>query len=199
MLLHKPSNQYSLAPDISVARYYQLRDADSPNRTELAKMVRRRFESRFIEPVSDAVSDGWHVRGGFAALALCCLAIQALQSFRSGKAASNTAGAIERFIKDNKEFWSLRGHEHAFYINIRNALHHQAQTAGGWRINLSGPVFNPVSLSIGAQKFVNGFLAALGRYCTELEQTTNESRLWKNFLTKMNAIIDACDNEAGAS
>jgi hypothetical protein len=190
----KPSQKYLLDPEISVGRYKELLDGDSPDRVELAKMVRRRFEARFIEPVSD---DG-RVRGGFAALALCCLAIQALQSFRSGRPASNTAGAIERFIRDNKEFSSLRGHEHAFYINIRNALHHQAQTAGGWRINLSGPVFNPTSLSIGAQKFVDGFVAALGRYCTELKETTNESRLWKNFLTKMNAIIEACDNEPGA-
>ena len=91
-------------------------------------MVRRRFEARFIEPVTD----GDRVRGGFAALALCCLGIQALQSFRSGKRSSNTKGAIDKFIRDNKEFSSLRGHEAAFYNNIRNALHHQAQTR--WRL-----------------------------------------------------------------
>lgn len=199
MLLHamttrKPSHGYLLAPGVTVARYQELLDTDPPNRKELANMVRRRFEARFIEPVCD----GGRVRGGFAALTLCCLAIQALQSFRSGKPASNTAGTIQKFIRDNKEFNSLRGREHDFYINIRNALHHQAQTAGGWRINLSGPVFNPDSLSIGAQKFVEEFLTALGRYCNELEQTTNGSPLWHNFLNKMNAIIKACDNEAGA-
>lgn len=194
MLIRKPSRHYFLAPGSSVARYDDLLDGDCPNRTELAKMVQRRCEARFIEPVTC----GGRVRGGFAALALCCLAIQALQSFRSGEPASNTASAIRRFIRDNKEFSSLRGREHNFYINIRNALHHQAQTAGGWRINLSGPVFSPTSLSIGAQKFIDGFLAALRRYCTELEQTTNESPLWKSFLDKMNAIKETCDNEAGA-
>jgi len=194
MTTRKPSHQYLLAPGVTVARYQELLGIDPPNRTQLANMVRRRFEARFIEPIHD----GNRVRGGFAALALCCLAIQALQSFRSGKPASDTAATIKKFIKDNKEFNSLRGHEHAFYENIRNALHHQAQTDGGWRINLSGPVFNPNSLSIGAQKFVEGFLTALRRYCDELEETTKDSPLWHSFLKKMNAIITACDYEAGA-
>ena len=194
MISRKPSHRYLLAPGVSVARYNEWLHADPTNRIEIANMVRRRFEARFIEPVS---CDG-RVRGGFAALALCCLAIQAIQSFRSGRPASNTAGAIEKFIKDNNEFNSLRGHEHAFYTNVRNALHHQAQTIGGWRINLAGPVFNAHSLSIGAQKFVEGFRAALYRYCGELEQTTDESPLWDSFLLKMNSIIEACDNEAGA-
>jgi hypothetical protein len=187
----KPSDKHLVAPGVTVACYRKLLGTDSPNRTELASMVRRRFESRFVEPVC---CNGT-VRGGFAALALCCLAIQALQSFRSGAAQSNTERAIEKFIRGNAEFNSLRGHEHAFYVNVRNALHHQAQTDGGWRINLSGPVFEPNSLSIGAQKFVQGFLTALGRYCSELAQTTNASPLWKSFLDKMEAIIKACDSE----
>lgn len=193
MSLRKRSKEYLIAPGISVASYDKLLNADSPNRAELAKLVRRRFEARFIEPVTE----GGRVRGGFAAVALCCLAIQALQSFRSGAPASNTASAIQKFIRDNQEFISLRGFEHDFYTNIRNALLHQAQTAGGWRINHSGPVFDPISLSIGAQAFVNGFVAALGRYCSELEQTTNDSPLWRSFLIKMKAIIKACDNEGG--
>ena len=191
MLPGKSSKQYLLAPGISVAHYEQLRKI--ANRTALAHIVRRRFEARFIEPVLD----NGRVRGGFAALALCCLAIQALQAFRTGEACSNTLAAIKNFIRDNKEFSSLRRHELAFYNNIRNGLHHQAQTRGGWRINISGPVFNPNSLSIGAQKFVDGFVAALARYCSELEQTDDESGLWRNFLKKMNDVIDSCDNEPG--
>ena len=187
----KPSDEYLIAPGVTVACYRKLLGTDPPNRRELASMVRRRFESRFVEPVCCNGA----VRGGFAALALCCLAIQALQSFRSGAAKSGAEAAIKKFIRDNAEFSSLRGHEHAFCVNVRNALHHQAQTDGGWRINLSGPVFEPNSLSIGAQKFVQGFLAALARYCSELARTTNASPLWKSFLSKMEAIIKACDSE----
>jgi hypothetical protein len=162
-------------------------------------MVRRRFEARFIEPVTDfePLTKKRRVRGGFAALALCCLGIQALQSFRSRKDKSDTAADLKKFIRDNNEFSALRSHERGFYDNIRNALHHQAQTRGGWRINKSGPVFDLSSLSIGAQKFVDGFLAALDRYCTELEKTTDESELWKSFLIKMKYIVKSCDAEPG--
>jgi hypothetical protein len=194
MTTRKASNRYFLAPDVTVARYQELLETEPLNRPAIADMVRRRFESRFIEPVCD---DG-KVRGGFAALALCCLAVETLQSFRSGKSESgNTAAAIEAFIRYNPEFANLLGQEYDFYVNIRNALLHQAQTAGGWRINLSGPVFNSTSLSIGAQKFVEGFRAALARYCAELEQTNNDSPLWKSLLRKMDAIIEACDAEGG--
>jgi hypothetical protein len=194
MISSKKPQKYLLAPDVSVALYKEWVNSEQKNRAEIAKMVRHRFEARFIAPVS---CDG-RVRGGFAALALCCLAIQALQSFRSGQENSNTSSSIKKFIKDNKEFASLRGHEQNFYDNVRNSLHHQAQTKGGWRINLSGPVFNPNSLSIGAQKFVNGFRSALYRYCGELEQTTDDSPLWLSFISKMDSIIRACDSEAGA-
>ena len=194
MSSRKSSHQYLLAPRVTVSRYKELVEATPPDRNALAKMVRRRFEARFIEPVTD----GERVRGGFATLALCCLGIQALQSFRSGKPNSNTNGAIKKFLKDNKEFSSLRGHETAFCNNIRHALHHQAQTDGGWRINISGPVFSPSSLSIGAQKFLDGFTDALARYCSELEATTDESPLWMSFLNKMKFVIRTCDAEAGA-
>ena len=193
MTTRKPSSRHLLAPGVTVARYLELLGTEPPNRPAIAEMVCSRFEARFIAPVCD----GGKVRGGFAALALCCLGIQALQSFRSGRGASNTAAAIETFIKGNAEFNSLLGHEYDFYVNIRNALLHQAQTAGGWRINLSGPVFNSTSLSIGAQKFVEGFKVALARYCAELELTDNDSPLWKSLLRKMDAIIEACDAEGG--
>lgn len=150
-------------------------------------MVKMRFESRFLEPVMC----GERVRGGFAALALCCLAIQALDSFRHGNAESNTAAAVRRFIRDNLEFVALRGHEYAFYLNIRNALHHQAETRNGWRIHISGPVFEPTSKVVGAQAFVDGFRSALSRYCEEIAQSNDESQVWKRFVEKMKHVLQS--------
>lgn len=187
----KLRDQYLLAPGVTVANYLAFAAANPPDRPSIAAMVKRRFEARFIEPVCDS----GRVRGGFAAMVLCCTAIQALQSFRSGAAGSNTAGAIDKFIRDNHEFNSLRGHEHDFYEHVRNALHHQAQTTGGWRINLSGPVFSAHSMSIGAQAFVDGFVEALGRYCSELERTNDASPLWAALIRKMNFVMETCDAE----
>jgi hypothetical protein len=46
---------------------------------------------------------------------------------------------------------------------------------------------------------VDGFVKALDRYCSEIEQTTDESPLWKKgFLKKMEWITQTCDAEPGA-
>jgi len=189
----KSANSYFLAPGVTVGRYKALVKSAPPDRKALAEMVRRRFAARYIDPITD---EG-RPRGGFAAIALCCLAIQALHCFRNRRHSSNFRAAMETFVKENQEFASLRGCEGDFCKNVRDALHHQGQTDGGWRINLAGPVYSRLTLSVGAQNFLKGFNAALDRYCVELEASSDTSSVWKNFVEKMEMVIGACDFESG--
>lgn len=193
--MHSPkeADEFELAPRITAGQYKVWAQASPPCRAQIANMIKARFGSRFLEPVM--MSD--RVKGGFAAIALSCLAIQALDSFRNGNAESNTAAALQRFIRDNPEFLAMRGYEHAFYSNVRNALHHQAETRKGWRIHISGPVFEPTSKVVGAQSFVDGFRSTLSRYCLEIEHSNDDSPVWKRLVVKMGHVLKTCDSEAG--
>lgn len=191
----KNAVDFELAPGVTVAQFIKWRDAQPPARAEIALMVKRRFEARFIEPV---LRDN-RVKSGFAAIALCCLAIQALDGFRVGHRKTATANGLEWFFANNPEFHALRQHWHPFYENVRNALHHQAHTTGGWRIHISGPLFDSDAKVIGAQAFVDGFIAALARYCSEIGNSTDASNVWSNFLRRMTYVLEACDNESGES
>jgi hypothetical protein len=82
---------------------------------------------------------------GFAMLAIDCLLIDTLQSFREGRTSSNEARSTKAFIdflverpRFAPEFVS-RSRAREFVDNVRNGLLHDGETRGGWRVRQGFP------------------------------------------------------------
>ena len=179
-----------LASNFSVAEYRRaVRDRDAE---ALVRFVERRFLERYIRPVSGA---GRH---GFSIIAICCLMIESLISFRRGWSASEEKGdkVFQAFFGTHEQFNGLALVADRFYGHVRNGLLHQAETTGGWRIRRDGePLFDPETKTIEADRFRDAVEAALRKYCDELRGHNWDSNIWKNFRRKVDAI---CRN-AGAA
>ena len=67
----------AVGTEITLRRYSEMHDAK--DRTGIAAMVRLRFAERYLDPILDSPK-----RHGFAMMAICCLMVEALESFRSG-------------------------------------------------------------------------------------------------------------------
>jgi hypothetical protein len=148
---HDPEDT-ELAPGFTVRDYKKARDSHPPDRSAIAEAIRGRFADRYIKPVSAPP------RRGFTIMAVSCLMIEALESFRQGWETSDrqSKAAFCFFFDASEPFKDLRGHAQAFYTHIRCGILHQAETTGGWRIRRDGgPLFDPAALTIDADRFLD--------------------------------------------
>ena len=179
-----------LASNFSIAQYQRaVRDRDSEC---LVRFVERRFLERYIKPISG------RGRHGFSIMAICCLMIESLISFRRGWSATEENGdkVFGDFFSTHEPFNGLASVANQFYGHVRNGLLHQAETTGGWRIRRDRePLFDPETKTIEADRFRDAVEAALRKYCDELRGNSWDSNIWKNFRRKVDAI---CRN-AGAT
>ena len=135
-----------LSSSVSVAQYRSMEE--KKDREGIAEFVRMRFAERYVSPISSGR------KHGFAIMAICCLMIEALESFKQGW--ENTRGnavyagrqmrkselAFHLFFQTNPGFRELVGVEHDFYVGVRCGILHQAETTNGWHIWRKG---RPVS------------------------------------------------------
>jgi hypothetical protein len=130
---------------------------------------------------------------GFAIMALCCLLIETLQSFRAG--GQSTADVFRIFLRrpsfrnefnDDKLVTSFVG-------GVRNGVLHEAETRG-WTIRRDGPPERIVA-SDGDRFILNRtsfYLAVrdeIEKYVAELRDPINEA-LRHRFVDKMSDIAD---------
>src|ERR1051326_900906 len=115
---------------ITVRKYADLRT--NAEQQLIADMLHRRFTERYLDPALD--NSGRH---GFAVLAICCLMVEALESFRNGWKSSSgkSEEAFCSFFQAHDEFKDLRPVAHDFYRAVRCGILHQAETTDGWRVN----------------------------------------------------------------
>lgn len=181
-----------LATGFTVRDYKRARDAQQ--REGIAEAIRRRFTERYINPASDA-----KYKHGFTMMAISCLMIEALESFRQGWESSDgkSKAAFCYFFDSNDEFMEFRGHAQTFYKNVRCGILHQAETTGGWRITRksTAPLFHSSSLTINATRFLKSLHAVLDKYCDGLKTIDWQSSNWRQVLIKMNALCDNCRGE----
>jgi hypothetical protein len=178
-----------LATNFSVAHYRgAVADKD---KKKIAGFVERRFRERYIRPVSG------YGRHGFAIMAICCLMIESLISFRRGWSASEEKGdrVFAEFFRTNDPFKPLEAVAKHFYGHVRNGLLHQAETTGNWRIRRNGGrLFDQETKTIEADRFRDAVDDALRSYCMELRTEDWESSIWISLRRKLDSI---CRN-AGA-
>jgi hypothetical protein len=146
--------------------------------------VVERFTERYLRPIS---ANSEH-KNGFTMMAVSCLMIESLESFRCGwpSTKKKSREAFKSFFSRWKEFEGFRLESDAFYEHVRCSLQHQAETTGGWRIMRQGPSL--AGHTINATRFVAAPGTVLRSYATELPGSEWDSQIWENLRKKMDAI-----------
>jgi hypothetical protein len=185
-----------LASGFSIANYQTALANIESGRQIIADAIHRRFTERYLGPITDPPSDQRH---GFAMMAVACLMIEALQSFRCGWLDTSKHGegkhAFCSFFDEHSEFAPLRGHAGDFYKNVRCGILHQAETTNGWRIRRNKVellTHTPTGLIIDAKRFTDALGRALDRYRDDLKAAPWDDDLWDHLKRKMNRVCDNC-------
>ncbi len=183
------TNDTELASGFSVADCN--RAIAEKDREAIAKAIHLRFTERYISPISDDPKE----RHGFSIMAICCLMIEALESFHQGWTSTNDKPkeAFEEFFKREPAFMELRGFERYFYKNVRCGILHQGETYNGWKIIRKGPLFNQSTRTLNAVKFLSAMKKILDDFCDELEKAEWGSTEWRNVIKKMEALCRNCE------
>ena len=159
----------------------------SRNISAICDFVVERFEERYLNPV---VGSPQH-KNGFAIMAISCLMIEALESFRLGWRDSRrkSSSAFRSFFSHWTVFSAFQPVAGEFYTHVRCGILHQAETTGGWLILRSGPLF--VERTINAAKFASHLRHVLREYAALLRKSEWDSETWKAFRSKMDSV---CSN-----
>ncbi|MDN5088684.1 hypothetical protein [Aliarcobacter butzleri] len=168
------------------------------DKDKLAKFVYNRLYSRYIKPFE--YDEGTYInkyKNSFSMMASFCLLIETLQCFKEGL--KNTDGkskeTFKNFFKDNDIFTEFKDKGEVIYKNIRCGILHQGETTGGWilRRNLKENEDETSSFKnkiINADEFMENMKQSLEKYRDKLEDENWGDKLWKNFCTKMEQIIE---------
>ena len=162
-----------LAVGYPVSKYRQLEAVR--DRTEIARMIRSRFTERYLDPVDRHGP----ARNGFAIMAISCLMIEAMESFRLGWVKTNRKGkkAFRSFLAHWDGFAVLRDVSDEFYGHVRCGILHQAETTGGWKMRREGPLWDPATRTINAARFISTLRQVLSTYVAELEKEEWDSEV----------------------
>jgi hypothetical protein len=186
------SDDTELAPGFTVRDYKAARDKTPPDRTAIAEAIRSRFLHRYIEPAQAKPR-------GFTIMAVCCLMIEAFESFRQGWETTDgrSKAAFCFFFDASDPFKDLRGHAQPFYKHVRCGILHQAETTGGWRLRRdTSPLFDPAALTVNATAFLEALARVLGVFCDGLKTLPWDGTEWQNVRKKMDAIVQNCGSPA---
>jgi hypothetical protein len=183
----KRPKHVELARGYSVARYLRLEEAHDSR--EIARLISRRFTERYLAPTLASCN----VKHGFSSMAIGCLMVEALESFRQGwpDTKNKSQQAFCSFFEAHDEFAAFRGHAERFWKDVRCGILHQAETRGGWRIRRSGVLFDPQELTVNATAFMGRLGRVLKSYCRRLATADWEGDAWRKCRRKLKAMCDA--------
>ena len=183
------SAETKLSSSTTVAEYQKM--VDKNDRDAISNFIFERFNERYLVPFSDK-----SIKHGFSMMAVSCLMIEALESFRQGWSNSNSRSALAfcYFFDRSDHFSELRGKHQEFYKHIRCGLLHQAETTGGWKITRKGTQFvESENRVIDATIFMNRLELEIKSYVNELKSSEWNSDIWKNTKSKLKHICKQCD------
>jgi len=177
--------------EVTVRRYAEMHG--SADRAAIADLIRQRFNERYLDPILD--NDKRH---GFAMLAICCLMVETLESFRNGWKDTSERGKSEaafcQFFQAHDEFQELRPVAHEFYRAVRCGILHQAETTRNWRVHRDHGLFREKDgvRWVSAFEFGKGLKAVLDHYHAQLSASDWSSSVWVNARKKIQAICRNC-------
>lgn len=182
-----------LSSSVTIAEYRQLEASRDQER--IANFILERFSERYVRPLRDAPPD---VKHGFCTMAICCLMIEALESFWQGwsdtrrRSREAFRSFFQQYSEQNSGLGIFSEQADDFYEGIRCGILHQAETTNGWHIRRKGPLFDPSTKTINATRFHHELEKALRVYCDTLKQSDWNSEVWRNLRRKMKAVIENC-------
>jgi hypothetical protein len=183
-----------LSSSVTIAKYRQF--GAGKNRERIADFIMERFTERYIRPLRGDPTK----KHGFCTMAICCLMIEALESFwqgwpdtkEKGKSREAFNSFFQRCSEQELELGIFSKLAEDFYQGVRCGILHQAETTKGWRIRREGPLFDPHTKTINATRFHNELEKALRLYCDILKQSDWDSEVWQNLRRKMEVVIKNC-------
>jgi hypothetical protein len=187
--------------EITVETYVQyIRTKD---KDKIADFIYHRLYSRYIKPFEyDDNKYKKEYKNGFSMMANCCLLIETFQTFVEGEKTSKgkSEKMFQTFFDNNNTFSSFKKKEkiendryqNSFYRHVRCGILHQGETTGGWKINRKKNTLLFDNKNINANKFREELKTVLEEYNTKLKSEAFDSKIWVNFRTKMNEIIENC-------
>lgn len=194
-----------LASGFTAQRYRDLRlllDAAKPNSKEWEEVLEafgRRIRERFLKPIRElARHDHLDVlpnRPGFAILALDCLLIDTIQSFREGRISTgevSPAHSFKSFLRSAANFGDFKSRDRDdFFQYVRNGLLHNGETRKDWKIRIDVPALLTRDAITGTRTinrrlFHAGVVREFRLLCGEVKSGSVEART--QFLRRMDAL-----------
>ena len=168
-----------------------LRMENERDQRGIAAMILLRHRERYVNPVE--CSSAKH---GFASMALACLLIETIQSFKEGL--EDTKGHSRKMFQDflaaESGFAEFANIPDGFYEDIRCGILHQGESRAGWTIKRQGPLIDKHNKRLNATRFLRAVDASLSGYCHELEESGWDGRQWEMCRKKMAAIVANCQS-----
>ena len=170
-----------------------LKRRDAPS---IADLIHLRFAERYLDPVLASANRKRH---GFTIIAVGCLMVEALESFRNGwKGTQGVKGgseaAFRSFFLAHDQFKPLRPVASEFFKHVRCGVLHQAETTGEWTVNRSSDLFFTTGQQhrISASEFGKGLRAVLKEYTDGLATTDWRDPAWRKARKKLRSICRNC-------
>lgn len=177
-----------LSSSVTIKQYNSFKDKKDTSR--IADLVLERFKERYVDPFVNNNS-----KHGFSMMAISCLMVEALHSFKKGwkRTDGNGGKAFEEFFSSSNHLKMFIGIGEEFYSNVRNGLLHQAETYGGWKITRRGVLLDKNNKTVNATKFLKAIDLELQKYTNDLRSEPYESDIWKKAIKKIDHICRNCN------
>jgi hypothetical protein len=190
-----------IAPEIHRDEWLKLDldDAGSLDWNRAIEIFAKRIQNRYLEPVdlliiADESRSPIERKFGFSIMAIDCLLIETLQSFRDGliNTKKKSKEMFKKYLSESEGFRDHFNEIHAekFYYDVRCGILHQAEIMGPSLLWSVGPLKGEKADGtphINRTQFHELLKEDFNRYCNELKNPAN-SELRKNFRLKMDFI-----------
>lgn len=187
----KNIDDFLLTNDVTVGDYKKwAKDKDDESKTKIIRLIHHRFYNRYVKHLKI-------IDSGFLKMAVSCLMIETIESFRQGKRDTKLRGVGMQMFKDffeteQKLFPGFKDIYSDFYYNIRCGILHQAETNNAWRILRKDTILDKTEKTINSTKFVDALEKALINYIDSLKANDFSSLIWKHALFKLDDICENC-------
>jgi hypothetical protein len=186
----KNIDDFLLTETVTVGQARQwMKAKDDDAKNNLIKLIYHRFYNRYVKHLHQ-------IDSGFLKMAVSCLMIETLESFRQGKKNTKGKGVGQNMFRDffkieDRLFPDFKNIASDFYSSIRCGILHQAETTNAWRILRKDALLDKTNKTINASRFVKALDKSLDNYVVSLQREGFDSTIWKNALFK---IEDVCAN-----
>ena len=191
----KNINDFLLTGDVTVGDYKKWSaEKDDNAKIKIIRLIHHRFNNRYVKHLKI-------IDSGFLKMAVSCLMIETIESFRQGKKDTKDKGVGKQMFKnffetEEKLFPGFKEIYSDFYYNIRCGILHQAETNNAWRILRKDALLDKNEKTINSTKFVNALEKALNNYVEDLKSNDFSSTIWKNALLKLDDICENCKSKS---